>query len=293
MSVLLELSVGDLVIDLHTELAPKLCNNFLKLCRSKYYNFSPISIVQQNFSFQTGDPMAFHPDSIGGTSFDGLRTMDFSKRLFKAEFSPKLKHQLKGTVSMACVRAPGASIDDEDWWVGSQFLVTLGDDLDYLDGRAAIFGQVVEGFDTLETINAAFCDKDGRPMKDIRIKHTHVLEDPFPDPEGWTEREESPVPSQDQLSTVRIGAEEEVEESGDEEDQERKRREREARAQALTLEMVGDLPFADVKPPENVLFVCKLNPVTQGKSSIPHYIRSTPPRAFPLTPPMEQTKICI
>jgi peptidyl-prolyl cis-trans isomerase-like 4 len=26
--------------------------------------------------------------------------------------------------------------------------------------------------------------------------------------------------------------------------------------------MVGDLPFAEVKPPENVLFVCKLNPVT-------------------------------
>lgn len=43
---------------------------------------------------------------------------------------------------------------------------------------------------------------------------------------------------------------------------EKRRREREARAQALTLEMMGDLPFAEVKPPENVLFVCKLNPVT-------------------------------
>lgn len=41
------------------------------------------------------------------------------------------------------------------------------------------------------------------------------------------------------------------------------RREREARAQALTLEIVGDLPYAEVKPPENVLFVCKLNPVTE------------------------------
>lgn len=26
--------------------------------------------------------------------------------------------------------------------------------------------------------------------------------------------------------------------------------------------MIGDLPDADMKPPENVLFVCKLNPVT-------------------------------
>jgi peptidyl-prolyl cis-trans isomerase-like 4 len=38
--------------------------------------------------------------------------------------------------------------------------------------------------------------------------------------------------------------------------------EKEARAQATILEMIGDLPEADVAPPENVLFVCKLNPVT-------------------------------
>lgn len=29
--------------------------------------------------------------------------------------------------------------------------------------------------------------------------------------------------------------------------------------------MVGDLPFADVAPPENVLFVCKLNAVTTSE----------------------------
>lgn len=52
-----------------------------------------------------------------------------------------------------------------------------------------------------------------------------------------------------------------------EEQYEKLRREREARAQALTLEIVGDLPYAEVKPPENVLFVCKLNPVTEGQGS--------------------------
>lgn len=61
-----------------------------------------------------------------------------------------------------------------------------------------------------------------------------------------------------------VGVGEEVDESVEEEAQEKLRREREARAQALTLEIVGDLPFAEVKPPENVLFVCKLNPVTEG-----------------------------
>lgn len=39
-------------------------------------------------------------------------------------------------------------------------------------------------------------------------------------------------------------------------------KQREAQARATILEMVGDLPDADIAPPENVLFVCKLNPVT-------------------------------
>lgn len=50
-----------------------------------------------------------------------------------------------------------------------------------------------------------------------------------------------------------------------EEEEERIRREKAAAASALTLEMVGDLPFANVRPPENVLFVCKLNPVTRDE----------------------------
>ncbi|KAJ1950669.1 Peptidyl-prolyl cis-trans isomerase-like 4 [Linderina pennispora] len=45
----------------------------------------------------------------------------------------------------------------------------------------------------------------------------------------------------------------------------KERRERDAKAQALTLEMIGDLPFAEIKPPENILFVCKLNPATQDE----------------------------
>lgn len=61
----------------------------------------------------------------------------------------------------------------------------------------------------------------------------------------------------------------EVDEEAEEEAREKSRREREARAQALTLEIVGDLPYAEVKPPENVLFVCKLNPVTEGQTVDP------------------------
>ena len=39
-------------------------------------------------------------------------------------------------------------------------------------------------------------------------------------------------------------------------------RKQEAKSRAVVLEMIGDLPEADVAPPENVLFVCKLNAAT-------------------------------
>ena len=36
----------------------------------------------------------------------------------------------------------------------------------------------------------------------------------------------------------------------------------EAKSRAVVLEMIGDLPEAEAKPPSDMLFVCKLNPVT-------------------------------
>lgn len=218
--------------------------------------------MQKGFSFQTGDPLG--PDSTesdGGSSIWGLLTGP-AKRTFTVQIDPKRKHAERGLVSMATVPSER---DPDERLVGSQFLVTLGDDTDHLDGKALVFGKVVEGFDTLEKINDAFTDVKGRPLKDIRIKHTVILDDPFDDPEDLIEPEKSPVPTAAQLATVMIADDEELDQELDEAAMEKLRREREARAQALTLEMVGDLPFAEVKPPENVLFVCKLNPVTHDE----------------------------
>lgn len=220
--------------------------------------------VQPNFSFQTGDPIGpGSKDSDGGRSIWGLlEPGETAKKTFVPELKPKLKHTEMGTVSMATAPNPD---DPDERFAGSQFIVTLGPNIDYLDGKAAIFGTVVEGFDTLEKINTAYIDDQGQPLKDIRILHTVVLDDPYDDPAGLVEPPESPVPSAAQLATVRVAYDENLDEDNDPEALEKVRREREARAQALTLEMVGDLPFAEVAPPENVLFVCKLNPVTQDE----------------------------
>lgn len=239
-------------------------HSFLKLCKIKYYNFAPVHSVQPNFSFQTGDPIGPESkESDGGSSIWGLLSPgNPTKKSFKAEFPPKLKHNEMGTVSMATAPAPD---NPDERFAGSQFIITLAPDVDQLDGKAAIFGTVVEGFDTLEKINTAYLDDKGQPLKDIRILHTVVLDDPYDDPSELVEPPESPLPSAAQLATVRVAWDENLEEEKDPEELERVRREREARAQALTLEMVGDLPFAEVAPPENILFVCKLNPVTQDE----------------------------
>ncbi|KAF1985516.1 cyclophilin-like protein [Aulographum hederae CBS 113979] len=263
MSVILETSLGDITIDLLLDYAPKSCENFLKLCKTKYYNYAPIHTVQPNFSFQTGDPIGpGSKDSDGGSSIWGLINGP-SQKTYVPEFNKKLKHLERGTVSMATAPSPN---DADERIAGSQFIITLADDLSQqLDGKAAIFGKVAEGFDVLEKINGAFIDSSGRPLKDIRIRHTFVLEDPLPDPTGLVEPTASPVPTPAQLATVRIADDEVLAEDADQETVEKLRREREARAQALTLEMVGDLPFAEVAPPENILFVCKLNPVTRDE----------------------------
>jgi peptidyl-prolyl cis-trans isomerase-like 4 len=146
---------------------------------------------------------------------------------------------------------------------GSQFVITLGSNLNDLDGKAAVIGTVVEGVEVLDKLDSVIADESGWPLRDVRIKHTIVLDDPFPDPDGLVEPPSPKAMSAAQLTTVRIADDEDLTEETDPEQLEKLTRQREARAQALTLEMVGDLPFAEVKPPQNILFIAKLNPVTQ------------------------------
>ena len=102
-------------------------------------------------------------------------------------------------------------------------------------------------------------------MLNVRILHTHIIDDPFDDLEGMKEGAESPVLEKD---PERLEVSEHMEILGankTEEEMNRVTREQKAKKQAVTLEILGDLPDADAKPPENILFVCKLNPITQEK----------------------------
>ena len=132
--------------------------------------------VSKDFLAQTGDPTA---TGTGGESIWSLITTQSSSnpaasRYFAPEILPKLKHTQKGTVSMAVAPA----LEGQQGGCGSQFFITLADNIDYLDGRHAVFGYVVEGFETLDKLNEVFVDQDSRPFKDVRIKHVIIL--------GWS-----------------------------------------------------------------------------------------------------------
>jgi peptidyl-prolyl cis-trans isomerase-like 4 len=82
---------------------------------------------------------------------------------------------------------------------GSQFFLTLGSDLTYLDGEHLVFGEVTEGEDVLIKLNESICDESHRPYQDIRITHTIIIEDPFDDPKGLNVPDRSPSPTADRL----------------------------------------------------------------------------------------------
>ena len=68
MSVLLETSLGDIVIDLEVDSCPKICENFLKLCKVYYYNLNAFF----NGKYRYYCFMGIQPDATITISLQGL-----------------------------------------------------------------------------------------------------------------------------------------------------------------------------------------------------------------------------
>jgi len=214
---------------------------------------SQISVIEQNYIAQTGDPT----NTGGGESIFGL--VYGQNRFFTEEklHNPRINHVKRGLISM---------VNNGSDEFGSQFFFTLGDNLDYLDKfKHCVFGEVGDGLETLHKLNEELADSNNCPFRDIRISHTSILHDPFADPPGLKIPSRSPSPTSELINVDnKIPLCDSVnEDEGKTVEQIREEMEqKEMKAQAQILEMVGDLHYADEKPPDNVLFVCKLNPVT-------------------------------
>lgn len=294
MSILLETNLGgDIVVDLDIKGSPALCKNLLKLAKLRYYTSCLVYNVQSHRFFLTGDPTG---TGQGGACIHGVLDSDESASSRKRFLKSTSGRRLTPSECRQRGRVVAMELNHTKDTIGSQFLITLGKDRpgDALDGyligdedsAPLSLGVVAEDDDgILDKIEASYCDTDGRPYADIRISRMLVLHDPFPDPPGFweflkgqpdiqIENEQimaSPDRSKPPQETVpeRIPVNEldpEVEET---EEQIRLRKEKEASQEAhqraVVLELLGDLPDADYKAPEHVLFVCKLNAITQDE----------------------------
>ncbi|CAK9079136.1 Peptidyl-prolyl cis-trans isomerase CYP59 (AtCYP59) (PPIase CYP59) (Cyclophilin-59) [Durusdinium trenchii] len=127
MAVLIETNLGDLVIDLKVDHAPRACLNFIKLCKMKYYNNCLFLSVEKDYIARTGDPT----NTGRGGCCVHAKLPGLGHRYFKDEIHPKLKHSVRGTVGMANEK-PNEN--------GSQFYITLRKTVEPLDEKHTIFG---------------------------------------------------------------------------------------------------------------------------------------------------------
>ncbi|KAK3930948.1 RING-type E3 ubiquitin-protein ligase PPIL2 [Frankliniella fusca] len=149
---------GPLNLELHSDIVPKTCENFLKHCDSGYYNGTKFHRSIRNFMIQGGDPTG---TGTGGQSIWG--------KPFEDEFKPHLTHTGRGILSMA-----NSGTDTNK----SQFFITYRS-CRHLDNKHTVFGKLVGGLDTLTAIEQVEVDNKDRPIEDIVIERASVFVDPY------------------------------------------------------------------------------------------------------------------
>ena len=208
--VLFETTAGNIRIALYEE-TPQTRDNFLKITKMGIYDSLLIHRVIKDFMIQSGDTNSKHakPGQLLGTGdFDYTTEAEF--RL------PQIFHR-RGVVAMA---RESDKVNPERRSSACQFYIVWGKILNdqqiakaqlrldsatqgsvkltpemievyktiggtpHLDGQYTVFGEVTEGMDIIEKIQAVQTDKNDRPLEDIRILKATVTKDlPQPKPE--------------------------------------------------------------------------------------------------------------
>jgi peptidyl-prolyl cis-trans isomerase A (cyclophilin A) len=166
----LKTTMGDIVILLYEDKAPNTVANFVGLAtgtkewiypntrqkvKRPLYNGTIFHRVIPGFMIQGGDPTG---NGTGGPGYT-----------FPDEFHPDLKHSKAGIVSMAN-HGPNTN--------GSQFFITLAP-TPWLDGRHAVFGEVVKGQEVVEAIGNEPRDTRDRPLVNIILTEVVISRGKF------------------------------------------------------------------------------------------------------------------
>ncbi len=175
-------NMGDIKIKLFPTEAPKTVENFITHSKNGYYDGLIFHRVIKDFMIQGGDPDG---TGMGGESIWGGK--------FEDEFSPRL-HNLRGALSMANA-GPNTN--------GSQFFIVQAKEVPanmieqmrglaeqgfpqditeayeqlggtpWLDFRHTVFGQVIDGMETVDAIAAVETAND-RPVEEVKILSINV-----------------------------------------------------------------------------------------------------------------------
>ena len=145
------------VIQLFPQDAPITVANFQKRIEDGFYNGLAIHRVIPNYLVQMGDPQSRNPEARAAWGTSGVDSM------LAAEIN---RPHGPGAVGMARL---GDSANPSRRSSGSQFYVAL-DNLSKLNGNYTIFGQVIQGFETIQEIAEYPADNNDNPFQRITIK---------------------------------------------------------------------------------------------------------------------------
>src|SRR5216110_597961 len=131
---------GAIELELFDDDAPKTVQNFTKLAGDGFYDGVIFHRVIPDFMIQGGDPTG---TGSGGPGYQ-----------FEDEFND---HKVvRGALAMANA-GPNTN--------GSQFFIVTTEATPWLDGKHTVFGQVVEGMDTVDAIEGQATDARDRPVE--------------------------------------------------------------------------------------------------------------------------------
>ncbi len=152
VKIKIETNMGDILADLDAKNAPRTVENFVKLAKKGFYDGLIFHRVIPDFMLQAGDPTG---TGMGGPGYS-----------FEDEFSPNLRHDSPGILSMA------NSGPDTN---GSQFFITEVP-TPWLDNRHSVFGRVTEGMEVVHQIAQVPRDSQDKPLTAVTTKKVTVIE---------------------------------------------------------------------------------------------------------------------
>lgn len=255
MSVLLETTVGDIIVDLKYEQYEVESYNFLKLCKCQFYQNHCFYNLHKGKSIQFGNALLGYEDRkelrLKNTSIEGITNEPVKPRFLKAtEFLGIPGRVPKGSLGNIVIQRQAAA----QALIGSEMVISL-DEQELNEPNVIYYGNVIStSLSTLDRMGNNAVDDAYRPLEDIRIRSVCIIYDPFPDGRELPIYEVT-LPVQDVRLPQSIVSEFAGEDPSVREDIKRKE---------LSLEIIEDIPFMGIKPSPRVLFICKLNPLTRA-----------------------------